>query len=225
MSLRLLVSRVSHLYIACGTDCDLDQDFDQQKYAWSFLLDFNGSKVKLQLCDHDPLIFTIGGYLDPLVSSQKGLWLFDSILIRVVSTSTRDIQVTTWVYIWAFNLNAPKRCGFWATQWPCMRKQLLQIAPAHIMTCFTLWMSFTSCRWAYIMSDYWYIALRMSFLSQGQYIQRGVVFELEPTQWGNSCMPVDTTTCYTDRHNKTCVVTRYATGQDTTLSGSYGRYS
>ena len=37
-------------------------------------------------------------------------------------------------------------------------------------------------------------------------------------------MPVNTTTCYTDRHNKTCMVTRYATGQDTTLSGSYGGY-
>ena len=96
----------------------------------------------------------------------------------------------------------------------------------HIMTyddnIHMLWMSFISCRWANVMLhriNY----LQTSFLSQGQYIhctkRRGLW-----ARWGNSCMPVNTTTCYTDRHNKTCMVTRYATGQDTTLSGSYGGY-
>ena len=50
--------------------------FDLQKvclivFAFDCLI-FYGSKVRLQPHDRDPLILQFGGYLDPLIDSQKG---------------------------------------------------------------------------------------------------------------------------------------------------------
>ena len=93
-------SRGSHLYVTCWSICDQDQDFDHQNVLDHLIvpskaldhLIFYRSKVELELRVFDPLIFSLEV---TLISSQKGLWSLDSILILVTNTSTWDIQETT----------------------------------------------------------------------------------------------------------------------------------
>ena len=81
--------KITHLYVAC---CDWDQNVNWQKNPWSWSsllklwwLDCYRSKVELELHIIEALIRSSEV---TVISSQKGLWLFDSILIPVTNTFT-----------------------------------------------------------------------------------------------------------------------------------------
>ena len=94
-------ARGSHLYVACWSICNWDQDFWLAKSvldwlivpskALDHLIFFYGSKVRLQLCILVPLL-QFGGDPDPLVGSQRGLWSLDSQLQMLLHRSHK------WLY-------------------------------------------------------------------------------------------------------------------------------
>ena len=101
------VTRGSHLHVTCRSVCDQDQVYWSAKSVvghlivpfWgSWSLDFQGSKVTLQLCVLDCWLLAVWRSPWSLIGPPKGLWSLDSILIPVTNASTQDMQViTSWV--------------------------------------------------------------------------------------------------------------------------------
>ena len=96
-------SRDNHLYVACWCICNHDQVFWSAKSVLDHLivpfwgsssLDFEGSKVKLQLCILDPLILAVPRSPWSLDRPPKRIWSLHSILIPVTNVSTQHVAIS-----------------------------------------------------------------------------------------------------------------------------------
>ena len=88
LGIRLCITRGSHLYIACWSVCDRNQNFWLEKYAWFFpseainCLIFMGWRLNWSRTFLILWLLQFESYLDPLIGSLKGLWSFDLMLLH-----------------------------------------------------------------------------------------------------------------------------------------------